>query len=277
MGIFGSILGGIGGFILTGGNPAGAIAGASIGGNIGTAVGGGKKAKTSTAIADLANPRIPNIDTPGISTRLSDGRLTLTSSPQVTGALDTFASASSDAAAGFGEIRALVTPGFGRLSETTTDLFARARQRIAANRKKSIGDLRENLNRRRLLGSSFADDSINRQIRVSDDALRDLVATENQVLAGNFLQELDLQTTLIREEAQVRINGAVQTLNQLNFESSIAAELATAFNSTISELAAFQADLLAQGSRARGAFFEPLVNPILEAGSKALIKKLGIG
>lgn len=264
MGLFGKILGGIGGFFI--GGPAGAIAGASFGGAIGSAVGG--KKKTNTGASSLNS--VTGITAPGFSTNLSDGRLTFTSNAG--GLVSDADRAASGAISSLSSLDPLIEAGSGRLSSTTRDVFGRARERLAGDRRKSIGDLRQNLNRRRLLGSSFADDSINRKLQVFNDAEADLDTQENQALAGNFLQELDLKTNAINQKLNIRLQSIGVGLGQLNFESSLVAQITGGLNGVLSSNAQFLALLEAQRSSNKGAFLQPFI----DAGIGALASGLGL-
>lgn len=278
MGLFGKILGGIGGFLLSGGNPAGAIAGASLGGAIGSAVGGKKRTQ-----AGLTGPgSITGITTPGFSTSLSDGRLTFES--QAGGLVSGAERAATGAISSLTGLDPLIEAGTGRLSTATRDVFGRARERLAGQRRKAIGDVRQNLNRRRLLGSSFADDAINRKIRVFEDAEVDLSTQENQALASNFLQELDLKTQAINQKLNIRLQSISVGLGQLNFESALAAQIASGLNGVLSSNAQFMAFLEAQRSANKGAFLQPFIDegiqailPSIGKIGKSITSALGIG
>lgn len=86
-------------------------------------------------------------------------------------------------------LRESLTPGFGRLSEER-------QQAIRDARDEAIGNLRESLSRRRVLGSSFADDAVTRaELAFGREA--GLAAAET------FAQEALLQGNLLGLDAQV--------------------------------------------------------------------------
>lgn len=132
-----------------------------------------------------------------------------------------------------GEIRALrplVSPGFGRLTEARVGALRTAERR-------TIGDLRENLARRRVLGSSFAQAATTR-------ARAEFAEREGVIRGESFLQELALTTQLIEREFAASTQAVASELTQLNFETSLAAQQSNAAS------AAVQANLTAQAQAA---------------------------
>lgn len=113
-----------------------------------------------------------------------------------------------------GEIKGLrpdVKPGFGRLTRSRIEAIRSAGSR-------AVGNLREELGKRRVLGSSFAQREI-----ASQEA--EFGRLEEQARAESFLQELDLTRQLISDQYRASIAGVATVLEQLNFESGIAADL----------------------------------------------------
>jgi hypothetical protein len=155
-----------------------------------------------------------------------------------------------------GQIRALrpqVAPGFGRLTEAGLATFGAARERLEANRRRAVGNLRENLARRRVLGSSFASDALARADAEFEQEERELTAQEAAFRAQSFLQELDLTRQLIGEEFTAA-RGAVQVfLQNLNLEAEIASRLAGSATNALAANAQMQSQLLQeQANNAQG-------------------------
>lgn len=241
-----------------------------VGVGIGSTIGGvfdKKKKSGGTGSSDS----VTGITAPGFSTSLSDGRLTFQS--QAGDLVSGAERAATGAISSLSGLDPLIDAGTGRLSETTRDVFGRSRERLAGQRRKAIGDVRQNLNRRRLLGSSFADDAINRKLRVFEDAEVDLSTQENQALASNFLQELDLKTQAINQKLNIRLQSISVGLGQLNFESALAAQIAGGLNGVLSSNAQFLAQLEAARSSNKGAFLQP----IIDKGIETITGALGIG
>jgi len=96
-----------------------------------------------------------------------------------------------------------VEPGVGGLTESRLEQIEDSRQR-------AVGNLRENMNRRRLLGSSFASDALTRRNM-------EFARQKEQAQAESFLKEMDLtnrlqQQRLAQEEAAA--NKAVENFVQ---------------------------------------------------------------
>lgn len=108
-------------------------------------------------------------------------------------------------------LRSQVTPGFGRLTQARIDALDRGRER-------TIGNLRQELSKRRVLGSSFGQ----HQIAAAE---AEFTEREEMARAESFLQELQLSQQLIEQEYAASTAGMTAELEQLNFESSIAANL----------------------------------------------------
>ncbi len=110
-----------------------------------------------------------------------------------------------------GDLRADVKPGFGRLLRSRIEGL-----RNVASR--TVGNLREELGRRRVLGSTFASREI-----ASTEA--EFGRQEDEIRAETFLQEFQLTRELINDQFRASISGAAAVMDQLNFETGLAAQL----------------------------------------------------
>lgn len=271
MGLFGKILGGIGGFLV--GGPAGAIAGASLGGAAEGAIRGKKQGRLIEAggISRLSVPglSLQDIQTQpslgftgfdpiqaqqgvigqiaagrsalgGISGNIAANRSSLSAIQSRSGQLledvrqfsggfgaggDQFGSianrfgALSGQAAGvdtgrLGEVasdiaglRGQLVPGFGALSQ--------ARQQAIRNQQAvSVGNLRESLSRRGVLGSSFAADALSR-------VELDFAQQEGLAGAEAFIQEAALTGDLARLESDILNSQISQSLAKLTLSGQL--------------------------------------------------------
>lgn len=123
-------------------------------------------------------------------------------------------------------LRGSVAPGFGRLSQ---GIQASTQARIAALRgegRRTVGNIRENLARRRLAGSSFQ--ASETAAAEAEFAMReDQVRADAQVAeAQGFLQEIDMTRNLINEEFGASISGLSTVLQDLNFDTAVVTQLA---------------------------------------------------
>ena len=230
---------------------------------------GGKKNRRAATTA-LRDAPIRNISTPGFSTRLSGGGLALQRSAAVDSALGGIGSAARKASSSLGSLSGSVTPGSGGLTNAVTDVFGSARTRLERDADQAVGNLRSNLARRRILGSSFADDSINRRLEVFRQADSELAAQENLARNQSFLQELDLASRLIQDQFAIDVQASNAELDQLNLETQVAANIATGSQSALSGNAQFLAQLEAQRAANKGAFFQPIIDSVGSAVGNAV-------
>lgn len=109
-----------------------------------------------------------------------------------------------------------VKPGFGALSQAQADAFGLARKRLDDSRRSRLSNLKEDLDRRKIGGSSFAQDDRTRVEAEYDMIDRELATSEAESRANVILQELDATTQLIEKShtANVqKINASMSTLN----------------------------------------------------------------
>lgn len=144
-----------------------------------------------------------------------------------------------------GALRPMVAPGFGRLTE------ARMKS-LDANRRRTVGNLREELSKRRVLGSSFG------QAQVAGTEAEFAMA-EGQMRAESFLQELGLTQDLINQEYGATTAAMEAELSQLNFESGVAAQLGAAAQGAMQANTMARAQLLGAQQAASTNFFGDLL------------------
>lgn len=233
-------------------------AGASFG--LSKLFGGGKKKKSAPQ-----QFKPPGIDAGGLRSRFSRGSVNVTSDPQRQDFVGGLASTFPEQAGLIGGLRAQVTPGFGRL---TTSRLAQ----VERGRSRAIGNLRENLQRRRVLGSSFAGDALSR-------AEAGFAEQSEQVAAESFLQELDLNQKLLQQEFTAR-RGEFQTqLDELNLQVDVATKLASGATQTLGANARLKAELDAREQEGAGRFFgqtfQPFIDKIGEIGGGLVSSAFG--
>lgn len=162
----------------------------------------------------------------------------------------------ADALAG---LRARLTPGF-------SDLRTSRLAEVENARVNAIGNLRENMARRRVLGSSFGQDALTR-------AESEFGQQRDKVAAETFLQEIEGTQQLINQEFEAR-RGAFQTgLDELNLQADIGLKLAAAATAQMGANARLEselrlkaatggADLLSKEQTASGKFFGQTFAPV---------------
>ena len=175
--------------------------------------------------SELKNPRVTSFSAPGLNANFtSPTQVDLTRTQETQDALSGISSAFKTQAGELGGLKPLVEPGFGRLTEAGI-------RAVRDARRSSLGDLRQNLSRRRVSGSSFG----------ADDAARtnaEFAKKENEFASQAFVQELALSQELINNQAQAEANSFMQFLSQANIESQFATQLASGVTSVLSNNAA---------------------------------------
>ena len=109
-----------------------------------------------------------------------------------------------------------IKPGFGKLTEATRSVFGDERQRLLDRRRSSVGDLQENLGRRGILGSSFADDAVGRREAEFGQLTQELAGRENLALAQSAIGEIELTGRNLAQQQGVVESRFQQVSENLN-------------------------------------------------------------
>ena len=117
----------------------------------------------------------------------------------------------ANTAKGLGELQAQVTPGYGRLTEAAVQSIRNAEQR-------GKSDLTAQFAQRRLAGSSFAADKVS---NLSAQAAQD----ESQARSEAFLQELQLNASLMEQKGAYEAQSFQTELDNLNIEAGLAQDM----------------------------------------------------
>lgn len=223
--------------------------GAAIAGGIASAAAGAiiNKATSKKSKGGRGSPK--GFTSPGATISSGrDGVFGLERGIPVSDALSGITNLNTETAGGLGGLLADVKPGFGRLTKSRLDAISSARER-------AIGNLRDNLSRRRVMGSSFAQDALTR-------AELEFSKEEERARSESFLQELDMTRQLIQERSSALLSSFATALEQSNFESTLAANYANGTNAILSQNAALMAQIQADNAAGLGKFFEPVVSQI---------------
>ncbi len=214
----------------------------------------------SNPAAALQNFQPPGFQGGGFGTSFGPGGLTITPTAErlaaVGGVKDVFGNLASE----LGGQRGKVAPGMSELRS----------QRLAESegaRRSAVGNLRENLQRRRVLGSSFGQDALTRA-EAEFGGLRDRASAES------FLQEFELTNQLINQQFGALRSAAQTGLDELNLEAELGAKLASGATNALASNAQTLAKLNAEEAAGKGKFFGNLIQPFAKAagdfGGKAL-------
>lgn len=231
------------------GSVVGAVAGGLASGVAGSIFGGGGGGSRPTQ-----QTVVPSGTFGGFTLTGGTNRLRIRSSSERRTAVQRSANVLERRADELTAIRRRVTPGFGELTTARLSEIESARQR-------AVGNLRENLARRRLAGSSFAQDALARAEREFGQA----AATAR---AESFLQELDITTQLIQQEFADRQSAIERGISELNLETELGARLLSGVSGELGASARLEAELAASAAAGRGAFFEPAITAVGEGVSE---------
>lgn len=155
----------------------------------------------------------------------------------VGGVADTY-TALANRTAGLGD---LVQPGYN-------DLLTSQLGSIDNAARSAVGNLKQNLQSRRVLGSSFGQDTLTRANAEFNKQRTDTMAT-------NYLQSLDARNKLLQQEYTARTAAANTGLTELNLEANIANGLIGSTNDILAKNAQVNAKMEADSQAGMGKFF----------------------
>lgn len=207
---------------------------------------GGGEEKAS---APVQNFRPTGINAGGLSSSISGDNLTIMPSENRLGFVRGLATGFNNEADAIAGLRGRVAPGFSNLRTTRL-------QEIEDARKAAIGNLRENMARRRVQGSSFGQDALTR-------AELEFGRAKEATAAETFLQEMEATNQLIQQEFAAR-RGAFETgLNDLNLQADVATKLAAGASQQLGANARLEAEMNMKEQQAKGKFFgESVIAPL---------------
>lgn len=195
-----------------------------------------------------AKDSISNINAGGLKSTLGKGNtINLTSSPERKGLVGNIAKTFPERASFLESLASKVAPGVSGLRS------ARLAE-IESARRSAVGDLRDNLQRRRVLGSSFAGDAIMR-------AEKEFARENERVAAESFLTELELSNQINQQMFEAR-RGEFQTfLDELNLQAEIATQLSSNATAQLGANARLRAELDADAAGGLGNLLGMMLAP----------------
>jgi len=198
--------------------------------------------------APTVNYTPPGFSAGGLNATFGNNGYTVSPSAGRSAAVGSVANTFGQQANALGQLASTVTPGFSALR--SAQMSTLNNQRTAA-----LGNLRQNLASRRVLGSSFAQDSLAR-------ADQDYQQTAANVQAQTYLQELQSSQQLIQQQ-YTAARGEFQTsIDEMNLEANLASSLTQKASSSLESAAQTQADLDAKAAAGTGSFFGGLGSQI---------------
>ncbi len=225
------------------GGPVGAGIGGVLGGALGGALGSpGAGAATTFGLNELFGVDPASVvrgeefsplgfSGGGLTGKFDSDSVRIGSTPQRRGVLSNIRRTLGDRAKEFRNLAGQVKPGFGALTEAGVTA-------IQDQRRRTVGNLRENLARRRIAGSSFANDAITRTEAT-------FAQQEAQFRARSFLQELDTFSKFIDESFKSDVDRFSSKLTEMNLQADIGLKLASGGTAALEASNRVQQQLLA--------------------------------
>jgi hypothetical protein len=158
-----------------------------------------------------------------------NGNINMGRTGEAQGVMDRLLSGMDTDEGSFGALLSQITPGFGRLSQ------ARGAQ-IDADRERGVGNLREQLAKRRVLGASFANDQIG-------SLERQYMMDKDKALAESLTQELEMTNNVIQARSEARVKSVSTALNEIQFETNVGAQLMQSVMSNMHDLTMAMTDI----------------------------------
>jgi hypothetical protein len=207
--------------------------------------------------APLQNFQPSNINAGGLtSTTGRGGVINVTPSAERLGFVSNISNAFGNLGGELSALRSRVAPGVSELRSSRLAEIEDARNR-------AIGDLRENLARRRVLGSSFGQDAISR-------AESEFAGQREKVAAESTLAELEMTNNIINQQFNAQ-RGQFQTfLDELNLQADVATKLAGKATDTMAANARLLSQLNVMEAQGAGKFFGQAFQPVGQAAGKSL-------
>lgn len=186
----------------------------------------------------------PGFVSQGLSGSYSGGAYSIMPSANMQSQVGQLQRTFGQAATAFGNLGKTVAPGFS--------LFRQAGLQDIANQQQStMSTLQNNLAQRRVLGSSFAQNSLSQ-------TAADFEKQRTDFIAQTYLQELQASNQLTQEQFQAAASKWQVGIQQMNLEAGIAADLTGKAMQSMTSIAEAQAQLDAQNAAGIGSLFGTL-------------------
>lgn len=157
------------------------------------------------------------------------GNITMTRTGEAQGFMDRLLSGLDTDEGAFGSLLSQISPGFGRFSKATSERFDQDRDR-------AVGNLREQLAKRRVLGASFANDQIG-------SLERQYLMDKEEAMSKALLQELEMTNQVIQARSEARNKTISTGLSQIQFETGIGADLQKSVMSNMHDISMAMTDI----------------------------------
>lgn len=211
---------------------------------------------SSSGSSALQNFRPASFNAGGISATFGGGQYNISQSPALTQQIGQLQSTFGQQAQALGGLAQTVAPGFSQFRQAQLSDLSTQQAALKSN-------LQQNLAQRRILGSSFAQNTLTQ-------ADAEYQKQRDQVIAQSYLQELQASNQLIQEQFQAATQQYATGINQMNLEAGIAAQLTQSATQSMASIAEAQAKLDAQNAAGMGSFFGTVGAAALKAAPSLL-------
>jgi len=176
----------------------------------------------------------PGFSAGGLTSAFSGNQYTVSPDANRAGLISDISSNFRELGNTFGNLRSTVAPGFN-------DLLASRLSTLGDTATKAIGDLRQNLASRRILGSSFGQDTLGR-LGAEFGRQRDAI------VADNFLKSLEASTQLVKQQFDAYNSAFQNRIGELNLQANVASGLTGAAAKILADNAQMTARLQTSAS-----------------------------
>ena len=147
----------------------------------------------------------------------------VTASPERMAAVKSLSDLFAKGGSELNSLMPMIAPG-------VSDLRNSRLNQIESDRMKTIGNLSDNLARRRVSGSSFGVDALARANREFSDQ-------KDRVIAETTMQELAMTDQLIKEKTQMDVQAIQTFITEFNTQADVALQLSTNATSNLAQTA----------------------------------------
>jgi hypothetical protein len=224
------------------------------------------KAQLDQALGGLNGAKFTGFNGGGLSSTMNNGTIGVNASTDRLGVIGKLANLFPEFGDQYAQLRARLDPASGALKTA-------ALSEIENTRTRAIGNLRDNLQRRRVLGSSFAQDTL-------ANAEAEFAQQRAKTSADIDMQAIEATQQLLGQELEVRQGEFTTWLGELNLQAGLSAELASAYqsetNANARALAAIIGNLTSNSQNVNAANLRQAATLAAEAdkGQGALLSEL---
>lgn len=162
----------------------------------------------------------------------ANGNATVSMDPSRSGIVNGLSNVFGEQLAKLNDLAGKIAPGF-------SDMRTAALTDLENQQKSAIGNLRQNLENRRVLGSSFAQDAVTR-------ANASFANQRAETSSDLYMKELAATNDLIKQQSEAGVQQMQTYLTQMNLEAGMAGAMSEQATSVMSAASQLKAQLLAQ-------------------------------